>query len=305
MIKLGIVGVGKIARDQHLGAIAHTDGIKLVAAASRNASVEGIANFPSIEALLEWGDVDAVSLCTPPQVRYQQARAALQARRHVLLEKPPGATLSEVEDLAELARMQGVTLFASWHSRYAAAVEPARAWLRDKTIRSVRVDWREDVRRWHPGQDWIFEAGGLGVFDPGINALSILTHILPQPFFLQRATLDFPVNRQSPIAAELAFTGNDGLEMLASFDFLKVGPQCWDIDIVTDAGTLKLADGGAAMSLDGVNQVLPASVEYRGLYAHFVRLVSSGVCDVDARPLRHVADSFLRGERRVVPSFDW
>src|SRR3546814_4182786 len=93
-----------------------------------------------------------------------------------MLEKPPGATLSEVHALEALARKQGRTLFATWHSREAAAVEPARALLATRKIRSVRVEWKEDVRHWHPGQAWIWEPGGLGVFDPGINALRSEEH---------------------------------------------------------------------------------------------------------------------------------
>ena len=57
------------------------------------------------------------------------------------------------------------------------------------------------MRRWHPGQEWIWKAGGFGVFDPGINALSIATHIIPKSFFVTSAILDFPDNRQAPIAA--------------------------------------------------------------------------------------------------------
>jgi D-galactose 1-dehydrogenase len=129
-----------------------------------------------------------VSLCTPPQPRHALAHLALAAGKHVMLEKPPGATLSEVEDLRLTAAERGLTLQTTWHSRYAQGVAPAREWLADKTIKSVRIDWREDVRVWHPGQTWIWEAGGLGVFDPGINALSIATAILPRPFFLTGAT---------------------------------------------------------------------------------------------------------------------
>src|SRR5690606_40163452 len=65
------------------------------------------------------------------------------------------------------------------HSRMALAVAAARRWLADRTIHEGRITWREDLRKWHPGQDWILDAGGMGVFDPGINALSILTEILP------------------------------------------------------------------------------------------------------------------------------
>src|SRR5437899_2197349 len=131
--------------------------------------------------------------------------------KHVLLEKPPGATVSELEPLVAAARESGRTLFATWHSRFAPAVEPARSFLASREIKSVVVEWKEDVRVWHPGQAWIWEPGGLGVFDPGINALSIMTHILPRPFFLTRAELSFPRNRAAPIAADLAFSDDTGL----------------------------------------------------------------------------------------------
>ena len=51
-IRIAIVGVGKIARDQHLPSIAGNRDFELVAAVSRNASVDGVANFPDIESLL-------------------------------------------------------------------------------------------------------------------------------------------------------------------------------------------------------------------------------------------------------------
>jgi len=67
----------------------------------------------------------------------------------------------------------------------------------------VQVRWKEDVLRWHPGQQWIWEPGGFGVFDPGINALSIVTRILPRELVLREATLYVPSDVQTPIAAEL------------------------------------------------------------------------------------------------------
>ncbi len=63
------------------------------------------------------------------------------------------------------------------------------------------------MRHWHPNQAWIWEPGGFGVFDPGINALSILTEILPGPFTVGSARLVTPANVQTPIAAEVAMTG--------------------------------------------------------------------------------------------------
>eukprot|EP01034_Spumella_vulgaris_P009949 gene9949-12623_t len=206
-IQIALVGVGKIVRDQHLPAIAKNGDYRLIAAASRHGTVDGIDNFKSIEAMLEAVPaIDAVSLCMPPQYRYEAARTALEAGKHVFLEKPPGATLSEVADLESLATSKGLSLFASWHSRYAPAVEAAKSFLAATTIRDVKIVWKEDVRQWHPNQDWIWAAGGLGIFDPGINALSIVTHILPRPLFITAATLEFPENRDAPIAATIAFT---------------------------------------------------------------------------------------------------
>lgn len=48
-----------------------------------------------------------------PQMRFEDARLAIAAGKHVFLEKPPGATLSEIQILRELAREKGVTLFAA------------------------------------------------------------------------------------------------------------------------------------------------------------------------------------------------
>jgi D-galactose 1-dehydrogenase len=303
-IRLAIVGLGKIARDQHISAIAGTEGIDLVAIASRNASIDGIAHFTTLDELLAAApDIDAVALCTPPQVRHLQAAAALHAGKHVLLEKPPGATVSELTPLIAVARQTGRTLFATWHSRFAPAVEPARTFLVDRQIKSVVVEWKEDVKVWHPGQAWIWEPGGLGVFDPGINALSILTRILPRPFFLTGAELSFPRNRAAPIAAKLIFSDETSLTIRAEFDWRQTGPQTWDIRVETDAGPLTLSSGGSRLVHDERILVDEQQAEYRGIYRRFVELIANGVSDVDLSPLAHVADAFMLGRRRDVEPF--
>ncbi len=305
-LRVAIVGVGKIARDQHVPSIAAVPGIHLVATASRHGTVDGVPGFPSLEALLRDGPpIDAVALCTPPQVRRAQAALALAAGKHVLMEKPPGATVSELAPLCAAAEAAGLTLFAAWHSRFAAAVAPARAFLAAHPPHRATITWKEDVRVWHPGQDWLWQPGGLGVFDPGINALSILTAILPRPVFLTAAQLAFPANRASPIAAELTGTDAAGLALAASFDFRQTGPQSWDIELRTDGGTLLLSQGGAALHRDGAPQPLAAQAEYPALYRHFVDLVRGGRSDVDPAPLALVADAFLMGARQTAEPFDY
>ncbi|MCG2625824.1 Gfo/Idh/MocA family oxidoreductase [Bradyrhizobium sp. WYCCWR 13023] len=303
-LRIAIVGFGKIARDQHVGAIAATPGAVLAAVASRNASLPGLPHFATVEELLEKGpEIDAVSLCTPPQVRRAQAAAALAAGKHVMLEKPPGIGVAELDPLVSMAADAKRTLFATWHSRHAPAVEPAREWLATRRIKSVHIIWKEDVRVWHPGQTWIWEPGGLGVFDPGINALSILTRILPRPVFVTAAELAFPANCQSPIAANLTLTDIGGLPIRAEFDFRQTGPQSWDIVAETDQGQMTLSRGGRIMAVDGKVVADAPDEEYRELYRHFVKLAASGASDVDLAPLRLVADSFLLGKRSIVEPF--
>lgn len=301
-IRIGIVGVGKIVRDQHLPALAANRDFTLVAAASRNTTVDGIDNFKTIEDMLSGADIDAVALCQPPTARYDAAHSALSAGKHVFLEKPPGATISEVEDLRALADAKGVTLFASWHSRYAPAVEGARKFLAANQVRSAKFTWKEDVRRWHPGQAWIWEAGGFGVFDPFINCLSIVTHILP-PLHITAATLDFPANKDAPVSAQMTFAGANGFAATADIDWLQTGPQSWDIEAETEGGRLVLSSGGAKLTIDGKPVQDGPEHEYPSLYERFATLVRTSTSDVDVAPLRHVADAFMLGKRNVVEAF--
>ena len=304
-IRVGVVGLGKIARDQHLPAIVGNADFRLAAVVGPGApAMEGVTRCESLDELFRDGPaLDAVVICTPPQVRYALARQALENGVHVFLEKPPGATLAEVAALEQQASTNGRTLFAGWHSRYAAGVEPAREWLADRRIDRVSIIWREDVRVWHPGQAWIWEPGGLGVFDPGINALSIVTRILPRAFFLRSALLLTPANRDAPIAAQMAFTDTAGVEISMDLDWRQTGPQSWDILVQTDAGTLKLANGGAVLELpSGIEH--GEDREYAGLYARFATLIHGGRSDVDTAPLRLVADAFLCARRETVEAFD-
>ena len=305
IIKAGLVGLGKIARDQHLPAIEQTSGIDLVAVASRNARADGVNNYPTLDAMLAGEpDMNAVILCQPPQVRYEAARKAILAGKHVFLEKPPGATVTEVEALIALAKAQGVTLYASWHSRHAAAVAQAKAWLAVRKVTRVSIEWREDVRHWHPGQPWSWEAGGFGVFDPGINALSILTEIMPEPVTMLSASLDVPSNKDAPIAAALKMASASGAPIDAAFDWRQTGPQTWDIAVETDDGALILSEGGNRLTLNGDVMVQAPDHEYPDMYRLFVELVGRGAIEADTSPLRLVADAFLCGKHCPTAAFD-
>jgi predicted dehydrogenase len=304
-LRLGLVGIGKIARDQHLPAIAAHPGLELAAAASRNARVEGVPDYRTLAEMIAGEALEAVSLCTPPLGRFEQAREAIAAGLHVMLEKPPGATVAEVEDLGARAARAGVTLFATWHSREAASVDAARDWLTGRRIASVHIEWREDIRVWHPGQHWILEPGGFGVFDPGINALSIATRILPEALIVTSAELEVPAGRDTPLAAAIAMVHGADTPVRADFDFLQTGPQTWDITVETDDGTLVLREGGKRLWIGGEEIQAADDGEYPRLYRRFAELVRARASDVDLLPLQLVADAFLVARRTATAPFEF
>jgi predicted dehydrogenase len=257
------------------------------------------------DALAQMSDLQAIVMCTPPAGRYEDAHHALSRGMHVFLEKPPAASVTEIHALQRVAERAGATLFTSWHSRQAPAVDAARNWLEGCRVRSVQIRWEEDVREWHRGQDWIFEPGGFGVFDAGINALSILTEILPVPIFVESAHLQVPANRHAPIGATVQLKGADATPIGFELDFLRTGVPRWDIVVQTDSGLLEIKERGFALHVDGKPVALGPEQEYSRLYSRFIELMRAGVSDVDVLPLTLVADAFLRAEVTTTDAFDW
>lgn len=307
-LRIAIIGYGKIAHDQHAPAILADPRFALAATVSSKPEPHpGVPSFKTHQQMLRAiTDLDAVAIATPPSVRYAIARDCLVAGRHVLLEKPPGVTLGEVEELARVADEREASLFTAWHAQHAPAVAAAAEMLAGQRVAAMDIVWREDVRKWHPGQQWIWEPGGFGVFDPGINALSIASRIFPGALFVRHADLLLPENRQAPIAAmlTLASPAADG-ELTAAFDWRHQGGEAWTIAVRTADGLLvTLSEGGAKLALDGDAVAVEGPPEYPALYRRFVDLIDERRSEVDLAPLRLAADAFLVGRRIIVEPFE-
>jgi predicted dehydrogenase len=301
-IPIAIIGYGKIAADQHVPAISANPRFELVATSSR--SGQGVARtFTNWREMIRGVDgLEAVAITTPPKPRYDIARECLLAGLHCLLEKPPTAGLSEAADLACLAESRQLSLFATWHARHHPAVASAAQALAGKRISSLEIVWHEDVQKWHPGQAWVWEAGGFGVFDPGINAFSIATRIFPGGLFVEDARLSIPENAQTPIAAEVTFHSPeaDG-PLTASLDWRRAEGEEWTITVRTADGIkVRLEEGGAKLSIDGKPRLAEGIGEYPDIYREFVDLIDGRRSDMDVAPLRLVADCLLAGTRSSV-----
>lgn len=301
-IKIAILGFGKIAADQHVPAIEENPKFELVATSSR--SGQGVARtFSDWRDLIRVVDgLEAVAITTPPEPRYDYARECILAGLHCLLEKPPTAGLAEIADLARLAEAQQVSLFTTWHAQHHSTVNSAAKALAGKRIESMEILWHEDVHKWHPGQRWIWEPGGFGVFDPGINAFSIATKIFPGGLFVKSAELSVPDNAQTPIAADVTFSSPqaDG-PLKASLDWRRTESEEWTIAIAAGDGTqVRLEGGGSKLLLNDRAQEDNGPGEYPDIYRTFAGLIDERRSLVDVAPLRLVADCLLVGQRRTV-----
>jgi predicted dehydrogenase len=301
-IRIAIIGYGKIAEDQHVPSIEANERFELVATSSRSGQGVGEKFADWRELIRKVDGLEAVAITTPPGPRYLIARECVQAGLHCLLEKPPTAGLAEIADLACLAEARQVTLFTTWHAQHHSTVEEAAKALAGKRIRSMQIHWHEDVHKWHPGQEWIWEPGGFGVFDPGINAFSIATKIFPGGLFVQSAELSIPQNAQTPIAADVTFYSPEADGPLkASLDWRRTEGEEWTIAIETVDGTqVRLEDGGARLILNGEASSDSGPGEYPDIYRTFAKLVDERRSLIDLSPLRLVADCLLTGGHRVV-----
>jgi predicted dehydrogenase len=301
-IRIAIIGYGKIAEDQHVPAIEGNDRFELVATSSRSGQGVGEKFTDWRELIRSVDGLEAVAITTPPEPRYTIARECIEAGLHCLLEKPPTTGLAEIADLDCLAQGKGVTAFTTWHAQHHSTVDSAAKALAGKRIKSMQIHWHEDVHKWHPGQQWIWEPGGFGVFDPGINAFSIATKIFPGSLFVKSAELSFPEDAQTPIVADVVFYSPDADgELTASLDWRRTEGEEWTITIETaDGTTVRLEDGGARLILDDQTSADNGIGEYPDIYRRFVDLIDERRSLIDVAPLRLVADCLLVGGRKSV-----
>ena len=125
MVKVGVIGCGKIAQLRHIPEYAANENVKIVGffdnvqerAEKLAASYGGVA-FHSLDDLLSCGEIDAVGVCTSNSTHRDITVAALRQGKHVLCEKPMAATVEECKDMAEVARNEGKWLMVAHNQRF-------------------------------------------------------------------------------------------------------------------------------------------------------------------------------------------
>ena len=193
-LRVALMGVGAIAQVVHLPVLSQLGNVDLTAVcdvdqlrANALAARFGIPHvFRNDDEVLQSKDIDAVIICTPSYLHEAQAIAALEAGKHVLVEKPLALTPEAVERVIAVAERTGKTLMVAMNNRYrpdTMALRPFAtngelgdvfltrgAWLNRK-MRTVRPTWRHRKAT----------AGGGAMMDLGVQTIDLCLWMLGFP----------------------------------------------------------------------------------------------------------------------------
>jgi predicted dehydrogenase len=199
-----LVGAGAIARAHARIACTHPD-LELVAVTGRSAGrAQALAAdvvdefraqrpgvFDSLEVALRTQDIDLVVITTPSGTHAELAEIAIEAGRHVLIEKPVDVRLDRARRLAALADAAGkagtVVSVVSQH-RFSAPVTAVRTAIDAGrfgriTSATATVAWWRDQTYYDSGEwrgTWQLDGGG-ALMNQGVHTVDLLLHLLGTP----------------------------------------------------------------------------------------------------------------------------
>ena len=158
-IKLGLIGAGLIMNNRHLPAlVALRDRYEIVAVCSRSeSSARALAErvgrppiYTDYRRLLEQPDVEAVDVAVPIALSYEICRAAAQAGKHIICEKPIAANLADAAAATRLPADYGIVYLIAENFRYSSDMCQTRQWVASGAIgEPIMARW-EVVRAYDP-----------------------------------------------------------------------------------------------------------------------------------------------------------
>ena len=179
VVRVGVLGCGRIARLAHLSALGAMAGVRVAALGDRDPAaragaarlVPGARVHASMNALLDDPDLDAVVIAVPPPAHREAAVAAFARGLHVYLEKPIAPTLADAESIIAAWRGAGTAGAIGFNLRFNRLYREMRAAIEDGSIGvpvTVRTSW---VSRWPDAAAWhVSPAAGGGAL------LELATH---------------------------------------------------------------------------------------------------------------------------------
>jgi predicted dehydrogenase len=190
-IGVALIGTG-FGQKVHLPALRSNPHVEVRAIYHRDpdraAAIAHQHNIPNacstIDEILALRDIQAVSISTPPFLHYEMAKAALNAGKHILLEKPTTLNASQAQELANMAKNQNLIATMNFEFRYIPAWQRLSELLQEQyvgNIRYAKVDWlvssRSDATRpWNWYAQKACGGGALGAI--GSHAFDYVTWLM-------------------------------------------------------------------------------------------------------------------------------
>ena len=240
-VRIGIIGAGGIAA-AHVKHYKLMAGVKIVGVA--DVVVGRAAAFVADQGLgdarayddhkeLVASDLDAVSVCTPNTAHYRATVDALQAGRHVLVEKPLSVTMAEGVEMVAAAREARRILSVGLQTRYAPDVTVAKRTIASGVLGKIYfAETGGGRRRGIPGGSFVSKdlAGGGAVLDIGCYSLDTVMYLLghPRPLTVSAYTSNYIGT--SPALAPRMSSGYRGAFNAASFDVEDFGAAMIRLD---------------------------------------------------------------------------
>lgn len=156
-VQWGVIGAGGIADRRTIPGMMGAKNMTLIAvmdiskeATDRVAAQYGVAKkYYTVEDLLNDGDVDAVYIATPAYLHHDQAMAAANAGKHILLEKPLALTSKDGEEIVATCRRRGVKLTEGYMMKFHALHQRAKE-IVEKELLGNLVMGRAQLSCWYP-----------------------------------------------------------------------------------------------------------------------------------------------------------
>ena len=216
MLRVGVLGCGKIAQVRHIPEYAANSNVKLAAFYNPTASrAEEMAEkyggkvVLSAEELLADPEIDAVSVCSANYAHAPLTIAALQAGKHVLCEKPMATTMEDCEAMLGAAEKSGKRLLIAQNQRFAKAHVTAKQLLKEGMIGDV-LTFRTTFGHGGP-ETWSITPGkGTWFFDRKRAAMGAMADLGIHKTDLIRFLLDRDVVRTTARLTTLDKRGEDG-----------------------------------------------------------------------------------------------
>ncbi|MFE7283292.1 Gfo/Idh/MocA family protein [Streptomyces noursei] len=225
-LRLGVLGLASIARRRMLPAMAACPDVQLTALASRDVSAAeqaaaqyGCQAAPDYTALLARPDVDAVYVPLPAALHAAWTRAALDAGKHVLAEKPTTTNAAETRALLSLARTRGLVLAENVMFLHHAQHATVQRLVRDGAIGEVRSFAAQFSIPGLPDDDIRHrpELGGGALADVGVYPLRAALHLLGADLDVVGAALTHGAGRQVETAGGVLLRSATGVTAHLTF----------------------------------------------------------------------------------------